>query len=40
VFAIERLDDRDDYGEERLAIVGMSGQTILYVVYTLRATTR
>jgi uncharacterized DUF497 family protein len=32
----ERLDDREDYGEERLAIIGMSGHTILYVVYTLR----
>jgi uncharacterized protein len=35
-FAVERLDDRDDYGEDRLAIIGMSGHTILYVVYTLR----
>jgi uncharacterized DUF497 family protein len=36
VFAVERLDDRDDYGEDRLAIIGMSAHTILYVVYTLR----
>jgi len=30
VFAVERLDDREDYGEERFVIIGMAkGQTLL-----------
>ena len=34
-FAIERLDDRKDYGEERFAIVGMAeGHVVLFVAYT------
>lgn len=34
-FAVERLDDRGDYGEERFVIVGMAkGQVMLYVAYT------
>jgi len=38
-FAIERLDDREDYGEERFVIVGMvEGSVVLYVAYTERAT--
>lgn len=37
VFAIERLDDRQNYGEERFVIIGMAtGQMILAVVYTER----
>jgi uncharacterized DUF497 family protein len=35
-FAIERIDDRYDYGEERLAIVGMVRDDLLFVVYTER----
>ena len=36
-FAIERLDDREDYGEERFVIVGMAeGPVVLYVAYTER----
>lgn len=36
-FAIERLDDREDYGEERFVIVGMAeGNILLFVVYTER----
>ena len=37
VFAIERLDDREDYGEERFVIIGMAKDHILlYVAYTER----
>ncbi|MGA9626088.1 MAG: BrnT family toxin [Bryobacteraceae bacterium] len=36
-FAVERLDDREDYGEERLVIVGMAeGNVVLLVAYTER----
>ena len=36
-FAIERLDDRQDYGEQRFIIIGMAeGQVILFVAYTER----
>lgn len=36
-FAVERQDDREDYGEERFIIIGMAaGQVILLVVYTQR----
>jgi hypothetical protein len=36
-FAIEWLDDREDYGEERFVIVGMAeGQVLLFVAYTER----
>jgi uncharacterized DUF497 family protein len=35
-FAIERLDDRDDYGEDRYVIIGMVDDRVLCVVYTLR----
>jgi uncharacterized protein len=32
-FAIERLDDREDYGEERFVIIGMAeGHLLLFVV--------
>jgi len=38
-FAIERVDDREDCGEERFVIVGMvEGSVVLYVAYTERAT--
>lgn len=35
-FAIERLDDREDYGEERYSILGMVDGRLLYVAYTVR----
>ncbi len=36
-FAIERLDDREDYGEERYILIGMAeGHTLLFVAYTER----
>jgi uncharacterized DUF497 family protein len=36
-FAIERLDDREDYGEERFVIVGMAeGHVLVFVAYTER----
>lgn len=36
-FAVERLDDRRDYGEERIVIIGMAtGHIILFVAYTER----
>ncbi|MGI8743238.1 MAG: BrnT family toxin [Bryobacteraceae bacterium] len=37
-FAIEILDDREDYGEERFVIIGMAeGEVLLFVAYTERA---
>ena len=37
VFAIERLDDREDYGEERLVMIGMAeGSVLMFVAYTER----
>ena len=36
-FATERLDDREDYGEERFVIVGrIEGNVLLFVAYTER----
>jgi uncharacterized protein len=35
-FAIERLDDREDYGEDRYVILGMVDGRLLCFVYTLR----
>lgn len=36
-FAIERIDDREDYGEERFVTIGMAeGNILLYVAYTER----
>ena len=35
-FAIEFLDDRKDYGEERYVILGMVHGHVLYVGYTER----
>ncbi len=34
---IEEIDDRDDYGEERLTIIGMAQLDLLFVVATKRA---
>jgi uncharacterized protein len=35
-FAVEFLDNRHDYGEERFVIIGMVAAHILYVAYTER----
>ena len=36
-FAVERLDDREDYGEERFILIGIAaGNSLLSVVYTER----
>jgi hypothetical protein len=36
IAAIDQLDDRDDYGEERFTLLGMSDGRLLLVAYTLR----
>ena len=34
-FAIERLDDREEHGEERFVTIGMAeGKVLLFVAYT------
>jgi uncharacterized protein len=39
-FAIERLDDREDYGEARFVMIGMAeGNVLLFVAYTERKNT-
>jgi uncharacterized DUF497 family protein len=35
-FAIELLDDREDYGEDRYVIIGMGSYRLLFVAYTMR----
>jgi uncharacterized protein len=35
-FAVEFLDDRQDYGEERFVIIGRVATDVLYVLYTER----
>ena len=35
-FAVEFLDDRQDYGEERFVIIGKAERQIFYVAYTER----
>ena len=36
-FAIERLDDREDYGEGRFVIIGMAaGGVVLFVAFSER----
>ena len=36
-FAIERLDDREDYGEARFVMIGRAeGNVLLFVAYTER----
>ena len=35
-FAIDELDDRDDYGEVRFIITGMVEGHLLFVAYTMR----
>ncbi|HVP56351.1 MAG TPA: BrnT family toxin [Candidatus Eisenbacteria bacterium] len=39
-FAIELVDDREDYGEERLLLIGMvESQVLLHVAFTEREDT-
>ena len=35
-FAIERLDDREDSGEERFILIGTAEEAVVTVVYTER----
>lgn len=35
-FAVDWLDEREDYGEDRYAIIGVVEQNLLYVAYTMR----
>jgi uncharacterized protein len=35
-FGVERLDDREDYGEDRYALIAMLEGRLLFVAYTLR----
>jgi hypothetical protein len=35
-FAVEWIDDREDYGEERINLLGMCKGVILHVTYTER----
>jgi uncharacterized protein len=34
--AVEEIDEREDYGEERINALGMRGGVILHVTYTQR----
>ena len=34
--ALLDIDDREDYGEERFILIGMAGQRLLVVAYTMR----
>ena len=35
-FALEWLDESEDYGEDRYAIIGMVERRLLFVAYTMR----
>ena len=35
-FVVEQIDDREDYGEERINLLGMCDGAILHVTYTQR----
>ena len=35
-FAVERIDDRQDYGEEPYIIIGLADGELLFVAYTER----
>jgi uncharacterized protein len=35
-FAVAWIDEREDYGEERSVLLGMTGGQLLYVAYTER----
>ena len=34
--AVDQLDDREEYNEERFTLIGMAGGRLLFVAYTLR----
>jgi uncharacterized DUF497 family protein len=34
-FAVEWLDDREDYGEDRYVIIGLVKNRLLFVAYTI-----
>jgi uncharacterized DUF497 family protein len=36
LFAVERIDAREDYGEERINLVGLCNGTLVHVTYTER----
>ena len=36
LFAVEWIDDREDYGEERINLLGMCEGALLHVTYTIR----
>jgi uncharacterized DUF497 family protein len=36
LFAIESIDEREDYGEERINLIGMCEGVLLHVTYTER----
>jgi uncharacterized DUF497 family protein len=38
-FAIEQVDDRENYGEDRFTLIGMASGRLLVVVYTMRGET-
>jgi hypothetical protein len=35
-FAIDALDERENYGEDRYFVIGMADSRLLYVAYTMR----
>ena len=35
-FALDWLDESEDYGEDRYAVIGMSEGRLLFVAYTVR----
>lgn len=35
-FALDWLDDREDYGEARSVALGLAGHRVLWVAYTMR----
>jgi uncharacterized DUF497 family protein len=35
-FAVERIDDRQNYGEERYIIIGLADRELVFVAYTER----
>ena len=38
-FAVEQLDDRENYGEDRFTIIGVARGRLLFVAYTMRGET-
>ena len=38
-FALDWLDESEDYGEDRFAVIGMSQRRLLFVGYTMRGET-